>query len=283
MQEILEVKDSEKNTVGVDNSEIIKVCEYCGKELEQLYTVIRGIKRYVPAHRPCKCSASKQAKEDEIIRMRQELEIEKKKKAEKRKADKIKELFGNSGMSARAKECTFDYFQLNIYNTEAYNACFDYFKNFDVISNSNKNGLFIAGDCGVGKSHLAFAIANGLLKQGNSVIAMTMIDLLIKLKSAYSTENRTEEQILKLYEDCVLLVIDDLGKEKPTDWVLQMIYAIIDRRYNAKKPTIITTNFNASELIKRFGDNSMGKAIVDRLFETCQYVPIVGESYRKLG
>ena len=112
---------------------------------------------------------------------------------------------------------------------------------------------------------------------------MTMIDLLLKIKSSFNAYNdkMTEEQILKIYTDCALLVIDDLGKEKPTEWALQMIYSVIDRRYNALKPIIVTTNFTASELIKRFGDSSIGNAIVDRLFEICQYVPIEGESYRK--
>ena len=63
-----------------------------------------------------------------------------------------------------------------------------------------------------------------------------------------------------------------------------MIYTIIDRRYNAIKPIIVTTNYGANELIQRFtfnGDSSTGSAIVDRLFEMCEYLPIKGESYRK--
>lgn len=282
-QTTMDQANIQEKTVGFENQKIEKVCEYCGAELVQLSAIIKGKKLYFPSYKPCECSASLQAKIHEMDKIRKEIELEKKQNAEQRKIDKINKLFGNSGMSLRARECTFDCFQLNINNTDAHKVCTEYLKDFEIISKLNKNGLFITGDCGVGKSHLAFAIANDLIKQGNSVIAMTMIDLLIKLKSSYSTENQTEEQILKIYEDCVLLVIDDLGKEKPTDWVLQMIYAIIDRRYNAKRPIIITTNFNASELIKRFGDNSIGRAIVDRLFETCQYVPVVGDSFRKMG
>ena len=260
-----------------------KLCEFCGAELEQVTLKFGEVIKYYPAYKKCNCKESLEAINKEKEAKRKEIALEKQRQAEQRKINKIQNLFGNSGMSKRAMECSFEGYQTTFQNAQAVQVCTEYVKDFDVISVSNKNGLFITGDCGVGKSHIAFAIANSLIKQGNSVIAMTMIDLLLKIKDSYNAKNLTEEQILNIYEDCALLIIDDLGKEKPTEWVLQMIYSIVDRRYNAKKPIIVTTNYNASELIKRFGDASTGKAIVDRLFETCQYVPIGGDSFRKKG
>ena len=260
-----------------------KLCEFCGAELEQVTMKFGEVIKYYPAYQKCKCEQSQIAIEKEKEEKRKELALEKQRQAEQRKINKIKNLFSNSGMSKRAMECSFDDYQITFQNSQAVQICLEYVKDFDVISTTNRNGLFITGDCGVGKSHLAFATANSLIKEGNSVIAMTMIDLLLKIKDSYNAKNLTEEQILNIYEECTLLIIDDLGKEKPTDWVLQMIYSIIDRRYNAKKPIIVTTNYTAPELIRRFGDTSTGKAIVDRLFEICQYVPIGGDSFRKKG
>ena len=260
-----------------------KYCEFCHAELEQISFVWNGVIKYTPGYKACDCTQSKAAreKENEIKRMR--IAQEEQRKQEEKRKERIKNLFGNSGMSKRAFKCTFENYQPTFQNAEALKICNEYIKDFDLISISEKNGLFICGECGVGKSHLAFATANALIERGNSVIAMTMIDLLLKIKSSFNAYNdkMTEEQILKIYTDCALLVIDDLGKEKPTEWALQMIYSVIDRRYNALKPIIVTTNFTASELVKRFGDSSIGNAIVDRLFEICQYVPIEGESYRK--
>lgn len=260
-----------------------KYCQFCHAELEQINFVWNGVIKYAPGYKACSCTQSKAAreKENEIKRM-QMLQEEQRKQEEKRK-ERIKNLFGNSGMSKRALKCSFENYQPTFQNAEALRVCNEYIKDFDLISISERNGLFICGDCGVGKSHLAFATANSLIQRGNSVIAMTMIDLLLKIKSSFNAYNdkMTEEQILQIYTDCALLVIDDLGKEKPTEWALQMIYSVIDRRYNALKPIIVTTNFTASELVKRFGDSSLGNAIVDRLFEICQYVPIEGESFRK--
>lgn len=285
MNQLLKVtQDLTEKMVGANSfGQKIKHCEFCGAELEQVNFVLNGIVRFVPAYKTCDCEEAKAAKEKENELKRQQIAQEEQRKNEERRKEKIKSLFGNSGMSQRALNCSLENYQPSFQNADALKVCNEYINDFDLISRSGRNGLFICGECGVGKSHLAFAVANELIKKGNSVIAMTMIDLLLKIKSSYGfgVDNASEERILKIYEDCSLLIIDDLGKEKPTDWVLQMIYSIIDRRYNALKPIIVTTNFTAGELIKRFGDNSIGNAIVDRLFETCQYVPIGGESYRK--
>ena len=283
IHEVMTQADTIEALGGSNNSFVkqVKCCEFCGAELEQISFPFNGTIKYVPGYKACQCEQAKAKKEEQAQAKRTEIELEKQQKAEERKKRKIQELFGNSGMSKRALRCTFENYQPTFENGDAVRICSEYVKDFDIISRENKNGLFITGSCGVGKSHIAFAVANALIEKGNSAIAMTMIDLLLKIKSSFNDEGQSEEQILKIYEDCSLLVIDDLGKEKPTEWALQMIYAIIDRRYNAMKPIIVTTNFNASELIKQFGDSSIANAIVDRLFEICQYVPIAGESFRK--
>lgn len=261
-----------------------KFCEFCGAQLEQISIELGGVIRYAPSWKSCTCSESLEKIEKEKQEIREKLEQEKIIAAEVRRKEKIKTLFGNSGMSRRALACKFEGYQVTFDNQEAIQTCSEYVNDFDIIQRSNRNGLFIVGNCGVGKSHLAYAIANALIEKNTSVICMTMIDLLLKIRSSFQSKEQTEEQILKIYEDCSLLVIDDIGKEKPTEWALQMIYTIIDRRYNALKPIIVTTNFGASELIKKFtlnDDGSTGTAIVDRLFEMCNYVPIKGDSYRK--
>lgn len=261
-----------------------KFCEFCGAELIQKTWIYDNATRYLPVYEDCTCSEfqAEKAKLEEWARKQQE--HERKLELEQRKQDKIKRLLGSSGMSLRAMNCKFEGYQVTLHNQEAVKICNDYVQNFSEIKNQKRNGLFLVGNCGVGKSHLAYATANALIEQGTSVICMTMIDLLLKLKSSYNSAEENEEKILKVYEDCSLLIIDDLGKEKLTEWALQMVYAIIDRRYNALKPIIVTTNYNAEELVSKFtinGDSSTGKAVIDRLFEMCQYLPIKGDSYRK--
>lgn len=267
--------------LGGVRGKVAKYCSFCGAELEQASFCSNGQTIYFPGYKPCGCEQAQTEAEREKAEKRKIISLEEHRLKEERRKERIKNLFGNSGMSQRALECSLDKYQITFENSEAVKVCNEYISDFDIISRSNRNGLYITGPCGVGKSHLAFSIANSLIEKGNSVIAMTMIDLLLKIRSSYKVDNKKEEDILKIYEDCTLLVIDDLGKEKPTEWTLQMVYSIIDRRYNAKKPVIVTTNFNANELMEVFGNSSISQAIIDRLFEICRYVPIEGESFRR--
>lgn len=284
----MKASTAEQTAGSKSRGKVQKFCEHCGVELEQLFFEGNGIKIHVPAYKKCTCPDAivEQEKAEELKRLqleqeRQQQELERQQRIAEEEKRKINELFGNSGMSKRAMNCLFKNYQQNENNAQAYKTCGLYAKEFETVSKTSRNGLFITGVCGVGKSHLAFSIANYLIKRGHSVIAMTMIDLLLKIKSSFNGGKQTEEEILKIYDDCDLLIIDDLGKEKPTEWALQMIYSIIDRRYNSLKPIVITTNFNAEELIKRLGDTSIAHAIVDRLFEICEYVSIEGESFRR--
>ncbi len=284
----MKVNTAEKTDGFRTRGKVEKFCKHCGIELEQCFFECKGQKLYVPGYKKCTCpeAVAEHEKEKELKRLqleqeKQQKEIERQQKLAEEEKRKIQELFGNSGMSKRAMSCLFKEYEQTAGNKSAYNACVNYAKGFEQALLNKRNGLFITGECGVGKSHLAFATANYLIRNGHSIIAMTMIDLLLKLKSSFNGGEKTEEEILKIYEDCDLLIIDDLGKEKPTEWALQMIYAIVDRRYNAYKPIIITTNFNADELIKKLGDSSIAHAIMDRLFEICNYVSIEGESFRK--
>ncbi len=272
---------------GGDNR-VVKYCQYCGKELEQLSFNLSGMVKYVPSYKKCDCDGQKKADELELKEQKRLLELqkaqklkEKELKAEEKRKALIQELIGQSGLHKKALTRTFDNFQLGFASQDAAQKCREYVDNFHNIRETEKNGLFIAGPCGVGKSHLAYAIANDLIKKHNiDVVCATMIELLFKLKESFKDNDK---EILNLYKNCSLLIIDDLGKERPSEWVASKIYEIIDARANNIKPTIVTTNYVSEDLIKKMTPNEddlTARATVDRLYETCEYIAIDGESLR---
>ena len=78
---------------------------------------------------------------------------------------------------------------------------------------------------------------------------------------------------------CSLLVLDDLGKEKPSEWVEETLYEIINARYVRRLPVIITTNVGLKAVETRYPWN--GEAIVSRLFEMCAGVKVGGDDWRR--
>jgi len=100
-----------------------------------------------------------------------------------------------------------------------------------------------------------------------------------RLKRSYSEETQEEEwRILDELCKVPLLVIDDLGKEKVSEWVEQTLYQVVDSRYREEKPLIVTTNFNPDKLGGRYPE--IGPAMMSRIAEMCDPIFVGGEDRR---
>lgn len=140
-----------------------------------------------------------------------------------------------------------------------------------------QNGAFLFGDTGQGKTHLAV----GLLKQqaeNGSICMFTVVpELMDQLRECYRN-NISEREIMEALHKCDVLVLDDLGVERPTEWVAEKLYSIINTRYLYGLCTIITSNYSLTELEGRLGVS--GKRITSRLLEMCKLIPLHGSDYR---
>jgi DNA replication protein DnaC len=197
----------------------------------------------------------------------------------KKRQDRIAELLAKSGLGKRFQKRTFESFKVTDENKTAYKTAFDFAKEFPNIS----RGLLFTGPVGVGKSHLASAIANTLIEKLYTVICKNITDIISLIKSTYGKNTElTEYEIVDiLTKEVDLLIIDDLGKEKTSENTNTLLYQIVNRLYEDEKPIIITTNFVGDSLAEKLGER--GEAIVSRVTEMCQPVKMTGKDWRVKG
>lgn len=145
-------------------------------------------------------------------------------------------------------------------------------------------GLLFMGPVGVGKTHLSVAILPGLIEKGVPCLFYEVGALLKEIQSSYNPESRESElKVLEPIFEAEVLVLDELGAMKPTDWVRDMMMQIINTRYNDKKLTIFTTNYLDDRRTERDEtlEDRIGVRLRSRLFEMCITVHLEGEDYRK--
>lgn len=137
-------------------------------------------------------------------------------------------------------------------------------------------GLLLFGDVGTGKSFFAGCIANALLDQDVPVLMTNFPTILNRLTGMFS-EDRSE--FIASFDEYDLLIIDDLGVERSTEYAMEQMFFVIDSRYRSRRPMIITTNLKLSEL-KNPPDLAHAR-IYDRILERCAPILFDGKNFRE--
>jgi DNA replication protein DnaC len=147
-------------------------------------------------------------------------------------------------------------------------------------------GLFLEGQPGVGKTHLAVAVLKQVIQTtGARGLFYDTRDLLRVIRSTYDPSIRTTElEILRPVMTADLLVLDDLGAEKTSEWVEETMNLIVNTRYNERRLTIFTSNY--PDIPDDSEPNSLlfriGHRMRSRLHEMCEFVIMDGADYREL-
>lgn len=268
----------------------VKHCRFCGKALEAIgfYVPNSYLNHWINGQEYEKCDCQKSKDYWETLKKQEEKQRIKeiKERDEKEYQKRLNFLIENSHLGKRFYDRTFSTFIVDDNNRRYYETCQRYAQKFKEV-NKDGIGIILTGGYGVGKTHLAAAIAHELMKQGYQPIFGTLINLLDRVKSTYNTSEskETEQNIIDSYINCSLLIIDDLGKEKPSEWTLEKLYQVFNSRYEDNKPIIITTNYSMNRLIERLTVNNnteTAEAIVSRIYEMCQGIDMQGKDYRKL-
>lgn len=262
-------------------------CKYCGKTLYYECVVLMGQAMIWNLEKPrCDCEKAVafwkgwDAKQEKI---KKEKELAEEQELRKQK---IESILGKSGIKKRYLSRTIDSFSVTAENKKSFEVATDYIKNFREYFTQGK-GLYLEGPCGTGKTHLAIAIALAIINTGVPVICKTSIDILGNIKRCYERNSEvTEEEVLEAYKTVDLLIIDDLGKEQVTEWSVPVLYSILNERYEALLPTIITTNYNTTALAEKLsakGDAETATAIISRFVESSKRVTMSWADYRRKG
>jgi DNA replication protein DnaC len=139
-------------------------------------------------------------------------------------------------------------------------------------------GLWFYGDVGTGKTSLAMLVSKSALEADRSVAIYSVPRLLAEIKETY--ERDSGDSYMRLFRRlCAvdLLQLDDLGAERPTEWVLEQLYSIVNERWQDGRSIVVTTNLDAGALSEQLGART-----VSRMIEICDDpLPIMGPDLRK--
>jgi DNA replication protein DnaC len=146
-------------------------------------------------------------------------------------------------------------------------------------------GLLFLGTCGVGKTHLAVSLLKHvIMEKGDAGLFYDFRDLLREIQASWNSVSQASElQVLRPVLDAKVLVLDELGANKPTEWVRDTIAHIINCRYNDRKLTIFTSNYldNPTRQGEETLRDRIGVRLRSRLYEMCREVEIRGVDFRQ--
>ena len=197
-----------------------------------------------------------------------------------------REKLAAAGIPERYRDCTIDNFN-DMKSTEltsAKRAAREFVDRFPFVD----AGLLFVGDSGRGKTHLACAILSELVStKGTRGLYADSSALLNRIQSSFRTDSEaSRESVLAPCMSAELLVLDEIGATPPHPWVQDVLYDLLNTRYNGKKITIATTNY-ADEPAPSAGsrvtlEDRVGYRTRSRLYEMCLMVTLRGEDYRKV-
>jgi len=150
-------------------------------------------------------------------------------------------------------------------------------KKFEKIRET-KRGIFIHGSVGTGKTHIAYALKKQWDEDNpyRTAVFWNTPELLQNEKLDFDKDNYSKQRsIQRLKDSKQLLILDDIGTENATGWVLDQLYMLINKRYNEMKPVIFTSNLSIEDVGKVLGDR-----IASRIVEMCDVIELTGDDKR---
>ena len=152
----------------------------------------------------------------------------------------------------------------------------EYAKNFDQIIKTGRSAIFV-GKVGTGKTHLAAGIALSIMKQQRSPVFVTVQRLIRRVKDSWRTKEETESEVINAFATPDLLILDEVGVQFGSEFEKQLLFDVLNERYEKVKPSILLSNIPNEQL-----SDYLGERVMDRLRENGgALIGFNWDSYRK--
>ena len=259
------IRKQVRNAVDYTNEDGLLVCGICGETKQTYLTLPNPTEDNMGRILTTKaCGCDRKAEQEEAERKRKQED-----------SDKISKFRSLSMIDKKLEGVRFDQLKRTKFNEKNLRKCERYVERFPEMLEHNQ-GLLLWGDVGAGKTFAAAAIANALLDQVVPVVVVSFVEILNKIES----KEMTLGEIISVINSAKLVVFDDLGAERGSDYALEKVYGVVDARSRTELPMIVTTNLTM-EMMKGEEDTRY-KRIYDRIFETCHPMQFTGQSWRRV-
>ncbi len=152
----------------------------------------------------------------------------------------------------------------------------DYAENFDEVLQTGRSCIFV-GKPGTGKTHLAIGIALSIMQQQQSALFVTVQRLIRRVKDSWHTKEETESEVIDAYASPDLLILDEVGVQFGSEFEKQVLFDVLNERYEKLKPSILLSNIPSEQL-----SDYLGERVTDRLRENKgRMIGFNWDSYRK--
>ncbi|MEM0138510.1 MAG: ATP-binding protein [Thermoplasmatales archaeon] len=241
-------------------------CAHCGAEMRYRWAPVADSGWWIPPA-PCTCPGAVEAAEAK--RAGREREERQRRMVERDR------LLMRSGLPAKYLRATFDAAVATDHNREVLAKAREF-------ADKPAGGLLLSGPVGRGKTYVAACIVNHRLDKLQWTVFGNVVSLLGRIRRTYDEWSREDEwDVVNELTSVPVLVLDDLGKDRVTDWVEQTLYQVIDTRYRENRPLIVTTNLGLRDLRDRYPE--VGPALVSRIVDMCRGFRLDGPDWRMRG
>jgi DNA replication protein DnaC len=247
-----------------------QVCPHCGQELQAEFFEFPPALQHKYGksgewyYHPCapECEKKNERREWELMRRDARVAI----------------LRERSGLSKRMKGYTLGNFRPTVSNAagRARVKVDGYLEDWEENREAGR-GLYFCGGVGTGKTHLAVAVMNELIRKKRiPSLFVTVPELLDNLRETYNKPGRNLDEWMDAVQNAEFLVLDDLGSERTTEWVRERIFVIVNHRYREALPTIFTSNIGPKDLAEQLGERT-----ASRIIAMCDWIALEGDDYRE--